>query len=129
MSQILTNFGHRYIADQLKFQSEEKLKTNLPTRILLQVLKEKIFQGRLTDIHRSLITQGFVNKLHANNKVKDYLKYLDKKIFGEYYDHICSIRAILTLLAKNINSDCSLTPDAIFEIKKIARYSGYGGGI
>ncbi len=72
---------------------------------------------------------SFVYKLHANNEEKNYLKYLDKRIFGEYYDHICSIRAILTLLAKDINSESSITSDAIFEInKKIALYAGYGEG-
>ena len=70
---------------------------------------------------------SFVYKLHANNEIKNYLKYLDKNIFGEYYDHICLIRAILTLMAKNIIVESSLTPDAILKINnKIARVSGYG---
>ncbi len=66
MKIILTNFGHRYITEQLKFQSEEKLKTNLPTSILLQVLTEKMIEGPLTDIHEALISNGY---LEINNRM------------------------------------------------------------
>jgi len=65
-------------------------------------------------------------KLHADNDIVHYLKYLDKNIFGEYFDHICSIRCILTLLARHINQESVLTEEKLLEInKKIAGYAGY----
>ncbi len=69
---------------------------------------------------------SYVYKLHANNDIKNYMRYFDKDIFGEYYDHICSIRIILTLLAKHVHSRSSLTRDEILKInKEIAVYAGY----
>ena len=86
------------------------------------------------NIHNQNITEiinnfqnNFIYKLHANNDIKNYLKYFDKNIFGEFYDHICSIRIILTLLAKYINTEGSLTQDKILKINNIvAQYSGFG---
>jgi hypothetical protein len=64
--------------------------------------------------------------MHANKEIKNYLKYLDRTIFGESYDHICSIRVILTLMAKYINSAETLNSETILEInRKIARYAGF----
>lgn len=72
------------------------------------------------------IQNSFVYKLHANNDIKNYLKYLDRKIFGEHYDHICTIRTILTLLAKQIDSESLLTIDSISQInKEVARTTGF----
>jgi len=69
---------------------------------------------------------SFSYKLHANKELSKYLKYLDKNIFGEYFYHICSIRTILTLIAREINSKNQLTPQIILEInRKIAAYSGH----
>jgi MoaA/NifB/PqqE/SkfB family radical SAM enzyme len=69
---------------------------------------------------------SFAYKLHANKEIKNYLKYLDRTIFGESYDHICSIRVILTLMAKYINSAETLNSETILEInRKIARYAGF----
>jgi hypothetical protein len=69
---------------------------------------------------------NFVYKLHAENTIHTYLQYLDTSIFGNYYDHICSMRVILTLLAKRINETENLTQETIQEInREIAQYAGF----
>lgn len=76
----------------------------------------------LNNFHKS-----FIYKLHASNEIVYYLKYYDKKIFGTYYDHICSVRTILTLIAKYLNTEDLITSERVFEIsKRIAQYSGHG---
>ena len=70
--------------------------------------------------------QTFVYKLHADNKISEYLKYLDTNIFGEYFDHICSVRVILTLLATHLNEVETINSETILKInRKIAEYSGH----
>ena len=69
---------------------------------------------------------SFAYKLHAGNEISTYLKYLDQNVFGGHYDHLCSIRTILTLLAKEINPLQPVSPEMLLEInRKIARYSGH----
>ena len=69
---------------------------------------------------------SFAYKLHAGKEISSYLKYLDQNVFGEHFDHLCAIRAILTLLAKEINSAGPLNPGMLLEFnRKIARYSGH----
>lgn len=69
---------------------------------------------------------AFVYKLHANKNIKDYLKYYDQNIFGRYFDHICSVRAVLTLIAKSINLENSTSDETILKInKRIAKITGH----
>jgi len=84
-------------------------------------IKEQNIVEILNNFHNS-----FAYKLHANKEIKQYLKYLDPNIFGEYVDHICSLRTILTLMAKYINEEKVLDNETILKInKKIAKYSGH----
>ncbi len=65
-------------------------------------------------------------KLHADKDVAKYLKYLEPRVFGEYYDHICTIRCILTLLARHMSAEGNLSPEKLLEInREIAAYAGY----
>jgi MoaA/NifB/PqqE/SkfB family radical SAM enzyme len=69
---------------------------------------------------------SFAYKLHAGNEISTCLKYLDQDVFGNHFDHLCTIRAIVTLLAKEINSAQPVTPEILLEInRKIAHCSGH----
>jgi len=46
---------------------------------------------------------AFVYKLHAEQKLPAYLPYLDRKIFGNAFEHVCTVRTILTMLAKKMD--------------------------
>jgi MoaA/NifB/PqqE/SkfB family radical SAM enzyme len=50
------------------------------------------------------LQDAFTYKLHAENQIVDYRKYLDLSLFGPNVGHICSLRTVLTLLAKEIES-------------------------
>jgi len=87
------------------------------------------------NIHEKSIIQilnnfqdSFLYKLNAGKHVRNYLQYLDTSIFGEYYDHLCSIRVILILLAKYMNEEKELNSETLLAInRRIARYSGHEG--
>jgi MoaA/NifB/PqqE/SkfB family radical SAM enzyme len=84
-----------------------------------------IHHGNIVELINNF-RQAFVYKLHADNKIVDYLKYLDTSIFGEYFDHICSIRVILTLMATYLNEEEVINSETILKInRKIAQYSGH----
>jgi len=84
-------------------------------------IHEKSIIGILNNFQDS-----FLYQLNAGKQMKHYLKYLDTSVFGEYYDHLCSIRVILILLAKYINEEKELNSKTILAInRRIARYSGH----
>jgi len=69
----------------------------------------------------------FAYKLHAENRIASYLPYYDTSVFGETYDHICSVRAVLTLIAKEIENAPKLDAKIIKEINlRVAGISGHG---
>ncbi len=58
-------------------------------------------------------------------RVGEYLKYFDTAVFGETFDHICTVRTILTMLAKQISKESALTDEKILEInKRVAKEVG-----
>lgn len=68
---------------------------------------------------------SFAYRLHAEKRVGEYLKYLDTEVFGETFDHVCTVRTILTLLANQISKESALTDEKILEIsKKVAKEAG-----
>ena len=67
---------------------------------------------------------NFVYKLHSENKLYDYLKYYDQSVFGNRYDHLCSVRAVLTTIAKEINNNNTKNISEI--IKETAQKTGFG---
>lgn len=74
------------------------------------------------------LQDSFVYKLHAENRIVDYLKFFDKDIFGSYFDHVCSLRAILTLIARRIEEK-QISPDdkqAIHQVNlEVAKITGH----
>jgi MoaA/NifB/PqqE/SkfB family radical SAM enzyme len=60
--------------------------------------------------------ESFVYRLHSEKLINNYLKYWNSEVFGKYYEHICSVRTVLTVLAKKMNSagyDSSTEKNAI----------------
>jgi MoaA/NifB/PqqE/SkfB family radical SAM enzyme len=49
------------------------------------------------------LQDSFVFQLHAEHKVGEYRAFVDYDFFGKYFDHICTPRAILTLLARRMH--------------------------
>ncbi len=60
----------------------------------------------------------FVYKLHSENKIGAYREYLDTDVFGESFEHVCTLRVILTLIARKIN-ERNITPDDKEGIRQI----------
>jgi Radical SAM superfamily len=46
-----------------------------------------------------------VFRIHAERRIADYRALLDRSIFGERFEHVCSLRVVLTLLARGIEED------------------------
>ncbi len=46
-----------------------------------------------------------VFRLHAEQRIADYVPLLDRSIFGEQFTHVCSLRVVLTLLARGIEEE------------------------
>jgi len=45
-------------------------------------------------------------KVHAERRIGEYRRFVDPEIFGRYFHHMCTIRAILTLFARYMAEDC-----------------------
>ena len=46
-----------------------------------------------------------VFRIHAERRIGDYRALLDRSVFGETFTHVCSLRVVLTLLARGIEED------------------------
>jgi len=65
-------------------------------------------------------------QLHADNQIADYLRFFDKEVFGSHFDHVCSIRTILSLIAREIDKEDELTEEKIKTInQKVAKATGF----
>jgi len=91
-----------------------------------------IHEKRLVDVLNTL-DQNFVFQLHAERTIDAYLPLLDTSIFGEHFDHVCSLRVILNLLALGMEEQ-GLSPDVVTkedwprlaEInRKVAKWTGH----
>ncbi len=49
-----------------------------------------------------LSKDSFIFKLHAENRLQQYIQYVDSQLFGETFNHACSARAVLTRLAQEM---------------------------
>lgn len=56
----------------------------------------------LVDILNSM-QESFVHRLHAGRRIGDYVGLLDRKIFGERFNHPCVARALVTMLARRMH--------------------------
>lgn len=69
MNLILTNFGHRFIIEQLKIQSEDDIQNHATLSILSLVLKDKFVSVSLNDTYQQLVSSGYleiVDKVDVN---------------------------------------------------------------
>lgn len=86
-------------------------------------IHEKDLVHLLNHLHES-----FVFRLHAEDRIADYRQYLDSEIFGEHVDHVCSLRSVLTLIAREME-ERSVDPGDLETIHNInvevAQRSGF----
>lgn len=86
--------------------------------------------GRLVDILNGM-QDSFVYKLHAERKIGSYLPLLDRRFFPHGFDHLCSLRVVLTMLAKKIEGE-SIDPDDAVGLaranREVAMLSGHWTG-
>ena len=54
---------------------------------------------------------ALVYRLHASGNIQHYRPSLDRTIFGAAVEHLCTLRAILTLLAKGLDADPTALSD------------------
>jgi sulfatase maturation enzyme AslB (radical SAM superfamily) len=73
----------------------------------------------ITDILNNM-QNSFIFKLHAEKKVYDYLPYFFSSVFGNKFGHMCTLRAILTLIAVKMEEQ-NTDPDDREAILKINR--------
>lgn len=62
----------------------------------------------------------FVFKLHAERRIAEYCRFLDTTIFGERFAHMCTLRAILTMIARNMETE-QVDPGDEAAIRRINR--------
>lgn len=78
-----------------------------------------IHQRSLVDILNHF-DEAFVYQLHANRKVEEYLPLVDRTLFGSAFTHLCSLRSIITMLARKVNEQ-GISADDTFAIQRINR--------
>jgi sulfatase maturation enzyme AslB (radical SAM superfamily) len=70
----------------------------------------------------------FVFKLHAERRLGEYRRFVDPSVFGESFGHLCTLRAILTLIARRMQEEAVDPEDreAMQCInREVARYTGH----
>jgi MoaA/NifB/PqqE/SkfB family radical SAM enzyme len=79
------------------------------------------------NIHRSPVVdiinhfeESFVYKLHTERKLEEYLPLVDRSLFGSAFTHLCSLRSIVTLLARKMYEQ-QITPDDKTGVQRINR--------
>jgi hypothetical protein len=58
------------------------------------------------------LQESFVYRLHADRRISTYLKFLDPNVFGSSFNHLCALRAILTMIARRMNEQGVEADDA-----------------
>jgi sulfatase maturation enzyme AslB (radical SAM superfamily) len=64
--------------------------------------------------------EAFVYQLHASRSLEDYLPLVDRSLFGDAFTHLCSLRSIVTLLARKMHEQ-GVSPDDSVTIQHINR--------
>lgn len=49
--------------------------------------------------------EAFTYQLHASGDIQHYRRFVDHAVFGDAVEHLCTLRAILTLLAKGLHDE------------------------
>ncbi len=61
-----------------------------------------LHEQRLVDILNHF-DEAFVYQLHAERRLEEYLPFVDRALFGEAFTHLCTLRSIVTLLARKMH--------------------------
>jgi MoaA/NifB/PqqE/SkfB family radical SAM enzyme len=72
--------------------------------------------------------ETFVHRLHAEDRLGEYRDLVDPEIFGEHVGHVCTLRTIITLLARGVEEGGvdRDDDDALRELNlEIARRTGF----
>ena len=64
--------------------------------------------------------EAFISRLHIERRLKEYLPLVDRDIFGDQFTHLCSLRAVITLLARKMDEQSVNMGDAV-AIQRINR--------
>jgi MoaA/NifB/PqqE/SkfB family radical SAM enzyme len=64
--------------------------------------------------------EAFIYKLHVNRELEIYLPLVDRSLFGSAFTHLCSLRAIITMLARKMHEQSISFEDAL-AIQRINR--------
>jgi hypothetical protein len=71
---------------------------------------------------------SIVYRLHAENRIGEYLRFVDESIFGTIFIHPCSLRAVVTMIARRMHEQ-GVEADDIDGIarinREVARTTGY----
>lgn len=73
--------------------------------------------------------EAFVYQLHASRRLEEYLSLVDRSLFGNAFTHLCSLRSLVTLLARKIHEQGVLPDDsaAVQRInREVAALTGHG---
>jgi len=62
--------------------------------------------------------EAFVYQLHASRQLEEYLPLVDRSLFGSAFTHLCSLRSIVTLLARKMHEQ-GISPDDTPAIQRI----------
>lgn len=86
-----------------------------------------IHERPLRDILNSL-QESLLFQLHASREIEKMRAHLDRSVFGEHFDHVCSLRTVLNLLARKMH-DRDIDPqdaEAMYSLNlEVARITGH----
>jgi MoaA/NifB/PqqE/SkfB family radical SAM enzyme len=64
--------------------------------------------------------EAFVYQLHASRQLEKYLPLVDRSLFGSAFTHLCSLRSIVTLLARKLHEQ-GVSPEDATSVQRINR--------
>jgi hypothetical protein len=64
--------------------------------------------------------EAFVYQLHARRQLEEYLPLVDRSLFGSAFTHLCSLRSIVTMLARKMHEQ-GVSPDDTSAVQRINR--------
>ena len=62
--------------------------------------------------------EAFVYHLHASRQLEEYLPLVDRSLFGSAFTHLCSLRSIVTLLARKMHEQ-GVSPEDAASVQRI----------
>lgn len=64
--------------------------------------------------------EAFIYQLHAERRLEEYLSLVDRALFGDAFTHLCTLRSIVTLLARKMHEQ-SVESSDLASIQRINR--------